>query len=214
MSLYSIRVKLASKNRNTILRIIFFIITLIVDLPNCIAEEFESQTNLAIDTLVKEVDAKKEEVKVVHVSKFNWPSSALGCPKPGVTYTQSIVPGNLVLLQYNHKQYRVHTGQGRALICKLSRMPLKFEDAILNRLKTMAKNDLAKTLRAEADSVKVLSHESVVWPDTNFACSTGKGDLQKKNVRGYLIKLEYNDRTFEYRTSKSEVMACPAINDM
>ena len=33
------------------------------------------------------------DVKVVSTEAVNWPNGALGCPKPGMMYTQAIVPG-------------------------------------------------------------------------------------------------------------------------
>jgi len=166
---------------------------------------------LAIEVLSKELNVPPSEISLIHQSKFNWPNSALGCPKPGIAYTQSIVPGHLVLLKHQQSQFRVHTGNGRALVCKLSRIPLKLDGVILDNLEQMAINDLATRLGATVESIKVVESEPMVWPDSNFGCATASVMPITKSVRGHLIKLVYRDQIFEYRTSRSKVKPCPAI---
>ncbi len=171
----------------------------------------EAVLELAIEALSEELGVSMSDISLIHQSKFNWPNSALGCPKPGIAYMQAVVPGYLVLLKHGESQYRVHTGNGRALVCHLSRIPLKLDGVILDNLEQMATNDLATRLGVSLASIEVVESVPMVWPDSNFGCETASQVSVKKSVRGHLIRLGYGDQVFEYRTSRSKVKPCPAI---
>jgi hypothetical protein len=168
-------------------------------------------TELAFTTLSQHIGADRKDLVLIHLARFNWPNSALGCPKPGMQYTQAIVPGYLALLKHGDQQYRVHLGNGRGLVCNLTRMPLKLDEVILDNLKEMATQDLADKLGAKIQDITVVEDQFMVWPDTNFGCATGSDSGVSKSIRGHLIKLEYRGKTFEYRTSRSRVQSCPPI---
>lgn len=174
-------------------------------------ESEKEATELAITTLSEEIGVDRKDIELIHLSRFNWPDSALGCPKPGMSYTQAIVPGYLVLLKNGVNQYRVHLGDGRGLVCELKRMPLKLDEVLLDNLKKMATQDLADKLGIKTEAIKVVEDQPMVWPDTNFGCSTSVEPAVAKTIRGYFFKLEYRGQIFEYRTSRAEVKACPPI---
>jgi len=171
----------------------------------------EEATELAFAILSQELGVDKKDIVLIHLSRINWPDSSLGCAKPGMMYTQAIVPGYMALLKVGVNQYRVHLGNGRGLVCNLKQIPLKLDEVILDNLKKMATQDLADKLGAEISNITVVEDQTMVWPDTNFGCSTSSDPSVSKSIRGYLIKLEYQGRVFEYRTSRSEVEPCPAI---
>ena len=171
----------------------------------------EQATELAFATLSQEIGAEKKDLVLIHIARFNWPDSALGCPKPGMAYTQAIVPGYLALLKHGKNQYRVHIGNGRGIVCNLARMPIKLDEVILDNLKNMAIQNLADKLGIKTEDITAVRDQDMVWPDTNFGCSTSSDAGVAKSVRGHLIELEYRGQTFEYRTSRSEVRPCPPI---
>ena len=49
--------------------------------------------------LASEQSVSAGDVKVISAQAVNWPNGALGCPKPGMMYTQAIVPGYRVELE-------------------------------------------------------------------------------------------------------------------
>jgi hypothetical protein len=51
------------------------------------------------------------EVTVKSAEAVTWPDGSLGCPQPGVVYTQMIVPGYRVVLLANGKEYDYRAGQ-------------------------------------------------------------------------------------------------------
>lgn len=69
------------------------------------------------------------EVDVIAVKEarsVQWGSGALGCPKPGMSYTQALVPGLRVLLEVDGAVYYYHGGRGSMLFncpAKLAQAP-------------------------------------------------------------------------------------------
>ncbi len=173
--------------------------------------EEDRAVDIAMKTLAGSHKVVAADVRVVRVSRFNWPNSALGCPEPGVLYTQMIVPGYLVLLEHKGEVYRVHIGKDRGVICDLKKSPVKLEKKILENLKKMAVQDLAGKLNVEPAEIEISSYASRVWRGENLGCSSQPGPDQRRAVRGYLMELEYDGRIYQYRTSRTEVLPCPEI---
>lgn len=59
------------------------------------------------------------QVEVVSEEQVTWNDGSLGCPKPGVMYTQALVPGYRVVLKIGATQYDYHASQrGGFIECK------------------------------------------------------------------------------------------------
>jgi len=50
--------------------------------------------------------------EVVSVEAVTWPDSSLGCPSPGVSYTQALVDGVRVVVTVDGEQYDYRFGSG------------------------------------------------------------------------------------------------------
>ncbi|MEM9462545.1 MAG: hypothetical protein AAGF11_50825 [Myxococcota bacterium] len=50
----------------------------------------------------------ESSLKVVTVEEVEWNNGAMGCEKPGMSYTQAIVPGYRIVLEHDGKQYSFH----------------------------------------------------------------------------------------------------------
>jgi hypothetical protein len=64
--------------------------------------------------LVKRLGVDAAEVKVVSSVEVTWPDGSLGCPEPGMYYTQMVVNGNRTVLEVAGKQYAYHSSVHRA----------------------------------------------------------------------------------------------------
>lgn len=54
----------------------------------------------------------------VSSEEIEWPNGSLGCPKPGMSYTQAIVNGSLIVFEVNGVPYEYHSGAGQeAFLC-------------------------------------------------------------------------------------------------
>lgn len=49
-----------------------------------------------------------EAVTVSGATPVNWRSGALGCPEPGMNYTQALVPGTWIIFKVDETLYRYH----------------------------------------------------------------------------------------------------------
>jgi hypothetical protein len=85
----------------------------------------------AIEKLRAEVAAQQSvsasDVKVLSAQAVNWPNGALGCPQPGMMYTQAIVPGYRVELEAAGKRFVYHAstkGSFKQCDSKLRQMPV------------------------------------------------------------------------------------------
>jgi len=61
--------------------------------------------------LANDLGTSPDAVAVVSIEETEWPDSSLGCPQPGMSYTQATVPGYVVVLEAGGTQYTYHTGR-------------------------------------------------------------------------------------------------------
>lgn len=74
------------------------------------------QVNAAKKDLADRTGVNENGILVRRASAVTWGSSAVGCPKKGMSYTQAVVPGLLVVLESGGKQYRYHGKKGAPVI--------------------------------------------------------------------------------------------------
>jgi len=62
--------------------------------------------------LANQLGLDPAEVSVISSGPVTWRSGALGCPKPGMNYTQALVPGFRIILQAGKSTYQYHAKSG------------------------------------------------------------------------------------------------------
>jgi hypothetical protein len=74
------------------------------------------------------VDSSKLMLKAKDAQ--DWPDSALGCPAPGMAYSQVVTPGFKLTYSDGAKTYEVHTDQSgnRAVLCQ-NKQPVELSDS-------------------------------------------------------------------------------------
>jgi hypothetical protein len=81
--------------------------------------------NQAKADLTKQVGIDAAEIVVVSSEEVTWPDGSLGCPKPGMRYTQALVPGHRTILEAGGKRYHYHSGGHRApFLCEHPQPPI------------------------------------------------------------------------------------------
>jgi hypothetical protein len=60
--------------------------------------------------LARRLGVDPEEIEVVATEEVTWPDASLGCPQPGMSYTQSLVEGSKVVLEHDGRVYVYHAG--------------------------------------------------------------------------------------------------------
>ena len=72
----------------------------------------------------KDVKAAKEDlsqrlgvgldiIELVRHEEVTWRDGSLGCPRPGMSYTQALANGALIVLRSGKIDYEYHAGRGR-----------------------------------------------------------------------------------------------------
>lgn len=60
--------------------------------------------------LAERLRVPPEEIEVVTAEQVTWPDGSLGCPEPGMSYTQALVEGSKVILGHDDRVYVYHAG--------------------------------------------------------------------------------------------------------
>jgi hypothetical protein len=63
--------------------------------------------------LAKRLNVPVESIEFGKFEDVLWPDGSLGCPQPGMAYTQVMVEGYRILLQYGGQVYAYHGGGDR-----------------------------------------------------------------------------------------------------
>jgi hypothetical protein len=70
--------------------------------------------------------ADSAQVEVISVEEVTWNDGSLGCPQPGMMYTQARVPGYKVIVKVGDQQFTYHAAQrGSFVECKPFLIPSK-----------------------------------------------------------------------------------------
>jgi hypothetical protein len=76
------------------------------------------QIDYAIQDLANRLNIASEEITLVDVVEVIWRDGSLGCPKPGMMYTQALVEGRRIRLSVGETVYHYHSSKrGRPFLC-------------------------------------------------------------------------------------------------
>lgn len=71
-----------------------------------------------VEDLAGKLGIDSAAIEVLQYQAVTWNDGSLGCPKPGVVYTQGLVEGYWVVLGHSGVLYNYHASHsGRFLIC-------------------------------------------------------------------------------------------------
>lgn len=70
------------------------------------------EINDAKQDLAGRVDAESGTIEVVRAERITWPDGSLGCPRPGMLYTQALVRGYFIQLRAGDRHWNYHGGRG------------------------------------------------------------------------------------------------------
>ena len=92
-------------------------------LPDKMQKMVQKSKEMLVDLLNNGL--KAEEIAVVSAESREWRDGSLGCPQPGMMYTQAITSGYLIVLKTGEHQYEFHTGAGNdaGVLCKIDGKP-------------------------------------------------------------------------------------------
>jgi hypothetical protein len=173
----------------------------------------------AIADLAARLNIAPSAISVVSQESVVWPNAGLGCPQPGIGYTEVQIDGMRIILSHAGVHYEYHAGPARVILCetdgvraRLTAVPLtpikpaeginltttlKIEPG-MQTLVDAAIADLMKRLSVTRDAIEVVSAQSVVWPDKGLGCRTPGMEYTQVQVDGFRIELRVNDQLYAY----------------
>ena len=77
------------------------------------------QAQQAISDLAERLQIEPQTITVTRVEVVTWPNGSLGCPEPGMMYTQALIDGFFIQLQVGDQRYNYHSGsRGAPTLCE------------------------------------------------------------------------------------------------
>jgi hypothetical protein len=77
------------------------------------------QLNHAIQDLANRLTIPPEQIKVADIARVVWRDGSLGCPQPGMMYTQALVDGIRIRLSVGEVIYHYHGSKmGQPFLCE------------------------------------------------------------------------------------------------
>jgi hypothetical protein len=84
--------------------------------------ELQSVVEAALADAVRRTALDRSRLKVISAEAVTWSDGALGCPMPGVLYTQALVPGFRIRIQADAEVLDYHAGRrGNPVLCPSGR---------------------------------------------------------------------------------------------
>jgi hypothetical protein len=81
--------------------------------------EKHKRIDYAIQDLANRLNIAPEEITLVDVVEVIWRDGSLGCPKPGMMYTQALVEGWRIRLSVGETIYHYHSSKrGWPFLCE------------------------------------------------------------------------------------------------
>jgi hypothetical protein len=78
----------------------------------------EATVDAALTDAAKRTGLNRADLKVLSAEAVTWSDGSLGCPEPGMMYTQALVPGYRVRIQAGGQELDYHAGRmGAAALC-------------------------------------------------------------------------------------------------
>ena len=72
----------------------------------------KGQVEYSRNDLAQRLDVSVDSVALAGARQVTWRSGALGCPKPGMNYTEALVPGSVIYLQVDNTIHAYHAKIG------------------------------------------------------------------------------------------------------
>ena len=90
--------------------------------PGIAVTNLASVTSSALADAVKRTGFTQAEVKILKAEAVTWSDGSLGCPQPGMMYTQALVPGYRVKIDARGQVLDYHAGKsGQPVLCPAER---------------------------------------------------------------------------------------------
>ncbi len=158
----------------------------------------------AITSLSSTLNLPADQIKVIFAQAVMWPNGCMGVQRMGVMCTDQQVPGYIIVLAVNGKQYEFHTNRDGSEI-----VPSESVQAS-GTAQDAGKNYLASALGMDASQITVVSDTQVEWPDSCLGVAQDGVVCAMIVTPGHLITLQANNIEYEFHTNKDGSEIQPA----
>lgn len=79
--------------------------------------QLQKLINDARADLTQRAKVPDSAITIKRAKAVEWSDSSLGCPQPGMMYSQVITPGYLIVLEADGKEWNYHASQTRVMYC-------------------------------------------------------------------------------------------------
>lgn len=77
----------------------------------------------AIDDAARRSGVARSDIEVMSAEAVTWPDGSLGCPEPGMMYTQALIPGYRIVLRAGTDTFNYHArAPGPPVFCPADRI--------------------------------------------------------------------------------------------
>jgi hypothetical protein len=96
-----------------------------------VAAGLQAVTEAALVDASQRTGHPRTELKLVAAAAVTWRNGALGCPQPGMLYTDALVPGYRVVIEAAGQRLDYHaSARGEPLLCPADRAEEPAPDAV------------------------------------------------------------------------------------
>jgi hypothetical protein len=96
------------------------VVAAVLSIAACVSDEtqpvqplsLQQQIDFAIVDLAQSRGVDRDAVTASSAQRVSWRSGAIGCPAPGMNYTQALVPGSLIILKVGKEKFEYHAPSG------------------------------------------------------------------------------------------------------
>jgi hypothetical protein len=83
-----------------------------------IDRDLQSMVEVVLDDAARRSGVQRAQLKVINAERVTWSDGSLGCPQPGVAYTQALVPGYRIRIEGGGEVFNYHAGRrGPPILC-------------------------------------------------------------------------------------------------
>jgi hypothetical protein len=81
-------------------------------------QSLQSVVEVVLADAAKETGMDRDALEVLSAEAVTWPDGSLGCPEPGVMYTQALVPGYRIRIRAGERTLNYHANRrGYFVLC-------------------------------------------------------------------------------------------------
>jgi hypothetical protein len=171
--------------------------------------------------LAGRLGVRADEIEVIRGESVVWNDGSLGCPQPGMMYTQALVAGYQVILRVGDGTFDYRASEsGFFVLCQEKLAPVASppaqvvnevtvptsptvptpSSAGLQKLVAEAKEDLALRLSISTEEIDLVELGPVVWPDGSLGCPQPGVEYVQVQQEGLLIRLRVGKRAYPYHS--------------